>query len=95
LDEPTASLDFGNQILVLSQIKSLAEEGYTVLQTTHDPQHTYMFSDRILALKDGRVLTEGTPKDVLDKSLMSELYGVDVEISSLFHDHVRSARLNF
>jgi iron complex transport system ATP-binding protein len=48
-----------------------------------------MFSDRILALKDGRVLTEGTPKDVLDKSLMSELYGVDVEISSLFHDHVR------
>lgn len=89
LDEPTASLDFGNQILVLSQIKALAEEGYTVIQTTHDPQHTYMFSDRVLALKDGRVLTEGAPKDVLDKSLMSALYGLDVEVSSLFDDRVR------
>ncbi|NCB52033.1 MAG: ABC transporter ATP-binding protein [Clostridia bacterium] len=89
LDEPTASLDFGNQILVLSQIKALAEEGYTVIQTTHDPQHTYMFSDRVLALKGGSVLTEGSPKDVLDKDLMSALYGVDVEVSSLFDDRVR------
>ena len=89
LDEPTASLDFCNQMLVLSQVKALAAEGYTVVQTTHDPQHTYMFSDRVLALKDGKVLTEGSPRDVLDKTLMSELYGVDVEVSSLFDDRVR------
>ncbi|WMJ83999.1 ABC transporter ATP-binding protein [Oscillospiraceae bacterium LTW-04] len=89
LDEPTANLDFGNQIHVLSQVKALTAEGYTVIQTTHDPQHTYMFSDRVLALKDGRVLTEGPPKNVLDKSLISALYGVDVEVTSLFNDHVR------
>ena len=42
LDEPTASLDFGNQMLVLSTVKSLASEGYTIIQTTHKPEHSYM-----------------------------------------------------
>jgi iron complex transport system ATP-binding protein len=89
LDEPTASLDFGNQILVLSQARALAREGYTVIQTTHSPEQTFMFSDRVIALKGGRVICEGSPKDVLDKKLMSDLYGVDVEVSSLFDDKVR------
>lgn len=89
LDEPTASLDFGNQILVLSQAKALAAEGYTVIQTTHDPEHTYMFSDRVMALKNGRVLTFGSPQEVLNQTTISALYGVDVHVSSLFDDRVR------
>ena len=48
-----------------------------------------MFSDRILALRGGRVLTEGGPKEVLTPELMRELYGVEVEVSSLFGDRVR------
>ena len=89
LDEPTASLDFGNQLLVLNCARELAREGYTVIQTTHNPEHSYMFSDRILALRGGRVLTEGGPKEVLTPELMRELYGVEVEVSSLFGDRVR------
>ena len=89
LDEPTASLDFGNQLLVLNCARELACEGYTVIQTTHNPEHSYMFSDRILALRGGRVLTEGGPKEVLTPELMRELYGVEVEVSSLFGDRVR------
>lgn len=89
LDEPTASLDFGNQVRVLRQARSLAREGYTVLQTTHNPEQTYMFSDRVLALRDGRVLRDGPPADVLDKALMRDLYGVDVEVTSLYGDRVR------
>lgn len=89
LDEPTASLDFGNQLLVLQQARALAGEGYTVIQTTHNPEQTYMFSDRILALKGGRVLTDGAPRDVLTAELMSALYGVEVQVSSLHGDRVR------
>lgn len=89
LDEPTASLDFGNQVMVLSQARALAAEGYTVIQTTHNPEQTYMFSDRILALKGGRVLVEGPPKDVLTGELMEALYGVETEVSSLHGDRVR------
>ena len=89
LDEPTANLDFGNQLLVLEQAKSLAQEGYSVIQTTHHPEQSYLYSDRILAIQEGRVLTEGTPKEVLTEETIRTLYGVDVQIVSLFHDSAR------
>lgn len=89
LDEPTASLDFGNKLLVLQQIKSLSEEGYTVIQTTHDPEMSYLFSDRILALQNGSILLDGTPREVITKEIIKELYGVDVQIFSLLNDRSR------
>ena len=89
LDEPTANLDFGNQLLVLEQVRSLAREGYTVIQTTHHPEQSYMYSDRILAIQKGRVLIEGTPKEVLTEDTIRALYGVDVQIVSLYHDSAR------
>ena len=89
LDEPTANLDFGNQIRVLEQARSLAREGYTVIQTTHQPEQSYLFSDRILALQEGRVLTEGTPQEVLTRETLHALYGLDVDVVSLYEDRAR------
>lgn len=89
LDEPTASLDYGNQIQVLSQAKALSREGYTILQTTHDPQTAFQFSDRILALRDGAVLACGTPKEVLTSQNMRGLYGIALTVTSLYDDRVR------
>lgn len=89
LDEPTANLDFGNQLLVLEQARNLVREGYTVIQTTHHPEQSFMFSDRILAIQKGRVLTEGTPEEVLTESTMHALYGVDVNVVSLYEDNAR------
>ena len=89
LDEPTASLDFGNQLLVLEQCRNLAREGYTVIQTTHNPEQSYQYSDRILTLQQGRVLAEGTPKEVLTEKTIRALYGVEVDVVSLRDDHAR------
>lgn len=89
LDEPTANLDFGNQILVLKQIKSLAGEGYTIIQSTHNPEQAFMFSDCVLALHDGKVLANGAPSDVVTEELLQKLYGVDIKIHSLYQDKVR------
>ena len=89
LDEPTASLDFGNQLRVLQQMKALSAEGYTIIQTTHHPEQSYMFSDRILAIQNGRLLHDGNPKDVLTKDIMKALYNVDVEVLSLYEDKLR------
>ena len=89
LDEPTASLDFGNQLLVLTEIRQLSREGYTVVQTTHNPEHAYSFSDRILTLKDGEVFRCGTPDEVIVPEVIGEIYGLDVKISSLYADKVR------
>ncbi|MCB8818556.1 ABC transporter ATP-binding protein [Desulfosporosinus shakirovi] len=89
LDEPTANLDFGNQIRVLTQIKSLAKEGYTIIQSTHNPDQTFLFSDRVMAMKDGKVLALGTPSDVLTPELIQQLYGIEVELQSLYEDKAR------
>jgi iron complex transport system ATP-binding protein len=42
MDEPTASLDYGNQIRVLEEIRQLANRGYLVLISTHNPQHIFL-----------------------------------------------------
>jgi iron complex transport system ATP-binding protein len=89
LDEPTANLDFGNQILVLEQAKKLAQEGYTVIQTTHHPEQSYLYSDRILALQNGRVVANEKPAAVLTSDMMKQLYDVSVDVISLYDDTAR------
>ena len=77
MDEPTASLDYGNQLRVLEQVRSLSKQGYTVLLSTHDPQHALRFSRRVLALQGGRVAAEGDTRSVLTPDLIRQLYGVE------------------
>ncbi len=89
LDEPTANLDFGNQVRVLTQIKSLAKDGYTIVQSTHNPDQTFMFSDHVLAMLNGKVLADGSPCEVLTEELIDRLYIVDVNVQSLYRDRVR------
>ena len=80
MDEPTASLDYGNRLHVLSVARDLAKDGYTVLLSTHDPQHALWFADRALALQEGRMLALGTPREVLTPALLEALYGRRIEL---------------
>lgn len=80
MDEPTSSLDYGNQMRVEQQLKSLAEEGYLIVQSTHNPEQTYMFADRIIAIKDGTIISAGRPGDIMDEELIRELYGIEVSV---------------
>ncbi|MDO4860680.1 MAG: ABC transporter ATP-binding protein [Bacillota bacterium] len=89
MDEPTANLDYGNSIRVLEQIKELANSGYTILQATHQPDQAFLFADEVLALKDGTILGQGTPKDIINSDLIKSLYGVDVDVQSLYDDALR------
>ena len=78
MDEPTASLDYGNQSLVLRQVRLLADEGFTVLLSTHNPQHALWYADLAVALLDGSVTALGAPGVVVDAKLIEHLYGVKV-----------------
>lgn len=89
LDEPASALDFGNQMRILSLIRQLSQEGYCVIQTTHDPESAFMFSDKIIALKDGRILSQGIPDEVLTQENINNLYGIDTIATSLYEDKVR------
>jgi len=81
LDEPTASLDFGHQLRVLSRIRQLATGGASVLWATHDPDHALAYADRVLLLKDGGVMAYGAPATVLTADRLSVLYGVAVSVA--------------
>ena len=89
MDEPSASLDYGNRIRVMQTVRSLAADGYAIIQSTHDPDQAYLHSDQVLALYQGQVLGRGTPRDTICSQLISTLYGVDVDVCSLREDLVR------
>ena len=89
MDEPSASLDYGNKLRLMETVKGLTRQGYTVIQSTHDPDQAYLYSDQILALYDGKLLARGTPRETISSSLISRLYGVDVEVCSMHRDDVR------
>ena len=89
MDEPSANLDFGNKIRVMKTVKSLTEDGYTIIQSTHDPDQAYFYSDKILALHGGKILACGSPQETMNETMISTLYGVDVEVCSMHNDRVR------
>ena len=80
MDEPTSSLDYGNQLRVLERVRLLAQQGYTVLLSTHDPQHALRFSQKVLALSGGQVAADGCTADVLTPELIRRLYGVEAVV---------------
>jgi len=82
MDEPTANLDYGNGLRVLRQIKELTRDGITVIQSTHTPDHAFLFADRVVTIVDGKVSSVGTPNDVLTPDEIYALYKLDVKIVS-------------
>jgi len=83
MDEPTASLDFGNQVVVLSEVKRLAAQGLAVLLSTHDPDHAFSISDRVALLDRGRLVKQGRPQEVLTPERLRQVYGVPVAVERL------------
>ena len=76
MDEPTASLDFGNKIRVLETISQLRRQGMAVLLSTHQPEHALRIADRIALLGDGRLLGVGAPTQIATPANLAALYGV-------------------
>ena len=83
MDEPTANLDFGNQVRVLDQVAALARSGIGVLLSTHDPDQAFQCADRVALLRGGELIAQGAPEAVLTRERLRELYGVEVEVTEV------------
>ena len=83
MDEPTASLDFGNQVRVLAEIERLARRGIAVMLSTHDPDHAFLCADRVALLHRGRLAGLGPPPEVITRESLREVYGVEVTITEV------------
>ena len=80
MDEPTSSLDYGNREKILTLLKNLTCSGYTVVLSTHDPQHALSYSSSVLAMHEGTVEAFGNTADVLTADLLRKLYGIPAVI---------------
>jgi iron complex transport system ATP-binding protein len=83
MDEPTASLDFGNQVTVLAEIRRLATRALAVVLSTHDPDHAFGVGTRVALIDDGRLIAKGSPEEVLTPERLHQVYGVHVIVERL------------
>ena len=80
LDEPTASLDFGNRVRVLGEIDRLRANGMTILFSTHEPDQALAHADRALLLADGRMLALDRVERALTADNIERLYRTPVRL---------------
>ncbi len=81
LDEPTTYLDISHQLEILQLLRTLnAEQGVTVVMVLHDLNHAVMFSDYLVAIKDGRKYCEGAPEEVITPETLREVFDVEAEV---------------
>ena len=81
LDEPTAALDPAHTVEVLTVLRGLARrEGVAVVAVLHDINMAARFCDRLVALKGGRMLAEGRPRDVMRPAVLEAIYGLPMAV---------------
>ncbi|OHD18862.1 MAG: hypothetical protein A2087_03350 [Spirochaetes bacterium GWD1_61_31] len=85
MDEPTANLDYGNQVRVMELVAELASRGYGVLMSTHNPEQAFLWAHRVAVLNGGRIVAAGLPQAILTESMMEELYRVKVRLVQVPH----------
>ncbi|WP_099469676.1 ABC transporter ATP-binding protein [Konateibacter massiliensis] len=84
LDEPTTYLDIRYQIELLEMIQRLNQEyQITIIMVLHDMNHAVYYSDEILGLKDGSVLVQGNPEEVITADCIEHIYGVRLNVEKL------------
>jgi len=83
MDEPTSNLDFGNQIRVLKHINNLAQKGYTIVMTSHFPNHAFLCSTKVALIKTNSSCQVGGSDELITELNLHEVYGVDVKITKV------------
>ncbi|PKG22277.1 ABC transporter ATP-binding protein [Niallia nealsonii] len=81
LDEPTTYLDMAHQLEVLKLLKKLNEdENRTIVMVIHDLNHAARFSDRMVAMNNGRLMKEGTAEEVMTVGVLKDVFHIDAMI---------------
>ncbi|MFY4719785.1 ABC transporter ATP-binding protein [Streptomyces sp. LaBMicrA B280] len=74
LDEPTSFLDITHQYQLLRLLARLRDQGRTVIAVLHDINQACRFADHLVAMRDGRVVAEGRPADIVDAALIKDVF---------------------
>jgi len=88
MDEPTAFLDIAHQFELLALLSKLKDHGVAIVMSMHDLWMTAMYCQRVIALREGRVIGYGPTEEVLTVELIREVFGVEAEM----RDHPIASR---
>ncbi len=80
-DEPTAHLDYGNQVNTLKLIAALRDKGFAIIMTTHNPDHCMMLGGNVAILDRQGFLETGTVKDILTEERLQRVYNTELRLS--------------
>ncbi|WP_166354901.1 ABC transporter ATP-binding protein [Phytoactinopolyspora limicola] len=80
LDEPTTFLDITHQIELLELFTDLHGDGNTLVAVLHDLNHAARYGTHLIAMRDGRVVAEGPPRDIVDAELVEEVFGLPCRV---------------
>ncbi|MEW1891215.1 ABC transporter ATP-binding protein [Streptomyces sp. NBC_00523] len=91
LDEPTTYLDVAHQVEVLDLVRRLnLERGRTVVAVLHDLNQAIRYADHLVAMKDGRIVAQGAPDEVVTTEMVQEVFGLS---SVIIPDPLTGGRL--
>lgn len=77
LDEPTTFLDIAHQIELLELLRVLnARDGYTVVAVLHDLNHACRYASHIIAMREGTIVAQGSPREIITAELVEEVFGL-------------------
>jgi len=81
LDEPTTYLDMAHQLEVMQLLRRLnREEGKTIVMVVHDLNHASQFADHVIAIKNGSIIKQGAPADVITCETIHDVFGIEADI---------------
>lgn len=79
LDEPNSHLDIKNQLFIFDILKSLNGNGKTIITISHDLELSMIYSQRIIFMKEGKIIFDGPPQAAFEKSVLSRVYDIDFD----------------
>ena len=81
LDEPLNNLDMKHSVQIMKILRKLVDElGKTVVIVLHDINFASVYSDRIVALKDGRLVKDGTTKEIINSEALRDVYDMHIPV---------------
>lgn len=93
MDEPTASLDYGNESKILRIIKQISNSGISIILITHSPNHAFLSGNKVAIMKAGKIQAYGTPNEVITSGRLSELYATPIEVTSAYIEGVATEEM--
>ncbi|MCY7783743.1 MULTISPECIES: petrobactin ABC transporter ATP-binding protein YclP [unclassified Bacillus (in: firmicutes)] len=89
LDEPLNNLDMKHSVEIMKLLKRLVEElGKTIVIVIHDINFASVYSDHIVALKNGRIVKEGPPEEIIETSVLEEIYDMTIPIQTIDNQRI-------